>query len=67
MKQRKQTMIFVKSNPEQSPQQVERSISELISGIVHALPQVALAQVPRHCARSRALEFRAAFAANRKH
>ena len=60
-------MIFVKSIPPQTSNPVERSISELISGIVHALPRVALVPVPVHSARSRANEFRAAFAANRKH
>ncbi len=60
-------MIFVKSNPAQTSKQVERNISELISGIVHALPQVALTPAPLHSARSRANEFREAFAAIRKH
>lgn len=50
-----------------SPEQVDRRIGELLAGIVHALPEIALGQVPVHTASSRALEFRAAFAANRKH
>lgn len=50
-----------------SSEQVDRRIGELLAGIVHALPEIALGQAPAHTARSRAIEFRAAFAANRKH
>jgi hypothetical protein len=51
----------------QSREQFDRRIGELLEGIVHALPQVALGQTPIHTAASRANDFRAAFAATRKH
>lgn len=53
--------------PMLSPELVDRRIGELLSGIAHALPEVALGVAPVHSARSRAVEFRAAFAAARQH
>ena len=50
-----------------SRQQVDQRISELLSGIVHALPDMVLTHAPAHTAQSRVAEFRAAFAATRKH
>jgi hypothetical protein len=47
--------------------QFDRRIGELLSGIAHALPDIVLGIAPLHTAQSRALAFRAAFAANRTH
>jgi len=60
-------MIFEASKSLPSSERVERDVRYLVAGIVHALPQVALGQTPLHTARSRADDFRAAFAAIRKH
>lgn len=57
----------VATAPMPSPEQVDRRIEELLSGIAHALPEIALGIAPVHTARSRAEDFRAAFAATRTH
>ena len=50
-----------------APDQFDGRIGELLSGIAHALPDIVLGVAPLHTAQSRALAFRAAFAANRTH
>jgi len=55
------------ATPAPAADQFDRRIGELLSGIAHALPDIVLGVAPLHTAQSRALAFRAAFAANRTH